>query len=63
MNAIPAFDLWLWKVPFLHGWFVKRRVIDGIWRVEIRSNWTNPTTGARIPPVEGYMIVARPFQP
>jgi hypothetical protein len=22
-----AFELWLWKLPFLHGWLVKRPVI------------------------------------
>ena len=40
-----GFDLWLWKLPFLHGWFVKRPVIDGTWEVEItlqleqQGNW------------------------
>jgi hypothetical protein len=57
LYAVMAFDLWLWKLPFLHGWFVKRPVIDGTWKVEIRSNWINPVTGAKIPPVEGYMVV------
>jgi predicted pore-forming effector associated with SMODS systems len=57
LYAAMAFDLWLWKIPFLHGWFVKRPVIDGTWKVEIRSNWIDPATGARILPVEGYMVV------
>jgi hypothetical protein len=56
-----AFDLWLWRLPFLHGWFVKRPVIDGTWKVEIRSNWTDPATGAPIPPVEGYMVIRQTF--
>jgi hypothetical protein len=57
LYAVMAFDLWLWKAPFLHGWFVKRPVIDGTWEVEIRSNWIDPATGTKIPPVEGYMVV------
>jgi hypothetical protein len=57
LYAVMAFDLWLWKIPFLHSWFVKRPVIDGTWRVSIRSNWKNPSTASAIPPVEGYMIV------
>src|SRR6266478_5517153 len=57
LYAVMAFDLWLWKIPFLHGWFVKRPVIDGTWRVEIRSNWKDPATSAGIAPVEGYMII------
>src|ERR1035441_4099500 len=57
LYAVMAFDLWLWKIPFLHGWFVKRPVIGGSWKVEIRSNWKERATGNRILPVEGYMVV------
>jgi len=52
-----AFELWLWKLPFLHGWLVKRPVIEGTWRVELRSNWKDPVTGAGIPPVDGYVVI------
>src|SRR5580704_8994788 len=55
--ATLAFDLWLWKIPLLHGWFVKRPVIDGTWKVELRTNWTDPQTSARKAPIEGYMII------
>lgn len=61
LYAVMAFDLWLWKIPLLHGWFVKRPVIDGTWKVEIRSNWKNPATGAGIGPVEGYMVIRQTF--
>lgn len=61
LYAVIAFDLWLWKLPFLHSWFVKRPAIDGTWKVEIRSNWTDPATGTRIAPVEGYMVVRQTF--
>ena len=30
LYLVMAFDLWLWKLPFLR-WFVKRPVIDGTW--------------------------------
>src|ERR1700733_1854033 len=61
LYAVMAFDLWLWKLPFLHSWFVKRPVIDGVWKVEIRSNWKDPATGAVTSPVEGYMVVRQTF--
>src|ERR1700690_2515082 len=61
LYAVMAFDLWLWKIPLLHGWFVKRPVIDGTWKVEIRSNLKDPATGAGIPPVEGFMVVRQTF--
>lgn len=28
-----VFDKWLWKLPFLHGWFVLAPNIDGEWNV------------------------------
>lgn len=57
LAGVMAFDLWLWKISFLHGWFVKRPVIDGSWKVEIRSNWKDPHTGSNIAPIEGYMVI------
>jgi hypothetical protein len=55
-----AFELWLWKLPFLHGWFVKRPVIEGTWRAELRSNWKD-VSGAAIPPIHGYMVIRQTF--
>jgi hypothetical protein len=52
-----AFDLWLWKLRILRGWFVKRPVIDGTWKVEIRSNWLNPQTNDTPSPITAYMVV------
>ncbi len=57
LYAVMAFDLWLWKCSFLRGWFVKRPVIEGTWKVELRSTWKDPATGAGIPPVAGFMVV------
>ena len=51
-----AFELWLWKLPFLQGWFVKRPVIEGTWRAELRSNWKD-ADGAQIPPIQGYVVI------
>jgi hypothetical protein len=56
LYAVMAFDLWLWRLPWLH-WFVKRPFIDGIWKVEMRSDWKDPSTGSPISPVEGYMVI------
>src|SRR5262249_29828023 len=51
-----AFELWLWKVPFLRGWLVKRPVIDGTWRAELRSNWKD-ADGNAIAPIRGYVVI------
>jgi hypothetical protein len=55
------FDMWLWRLPFLRGWFVKRPSIAGTWRVSLQSNWIDPTTNAPIGPIEGYMVVRQSF--
>ncbi len=51
-----AFELWLWKLPVLRGWLVKRPVIEGTWRAELSSNWQD-AGGAAIPPVRGYVVI------
>lgn len=50
------FERWLWKLPFLHAWFVKRPVLTGTWRAELRSNWKDASDTV-IPPVEGYVVI------
>ena len=55
-----VFELWLWKLQLLHGWFVKRPVIEGTWRAELRSNWKD-ANGAAIPPIHGYMVIRQTF--
>lgn len=55
-----AFEVWLWKLPFLHGWLVKRPIIGGTWRADLRSNWKHGEGGV-IPPVEGYVVIRQTF--
>jgi hypothetical protein len=55
-----AFELWLWKLSFLHGWLVKRPVLAGTWRAELRSNWKD-ASGSAIPTVEGYVVIRQTF--
>lgn len=61
MLLLAAFDLWLWRFNILQGWFVKRPVLTGTWRAEIRSNWVDPSTGARIAAIAGFMVVHQTF--
>lgn len=47
----------LWHLPVLHGWFVKRPDLRGTWRVTLQSDWKDPETDERIPPIECFMGV------
>ena len=41
---------------------MKRPVIDGTWKVQLRSNWKDPiAAGATVAPIEGYMVVRQTF--
>ncbi len=57
LGLVSLFELYLWKLRIFQGWFVKRPVIAGTWKAEIRSNWQNPDTGQPAPPITAYMIV------
>ena len=54
-----AFNLLLWRHPWIHGWFVKRPDLRGTWRVELQSDWIDPATQARPPSIICYMGVVQ----
>jgi hypothetical protein len=56
-----AFDHWLWRAPWLHGWFVKRPNLRGTWRVVLQSSYVPPGETEPVPPITCYMAVAQTF--
>lgn len=54
-----AFEHVLWRMPWLHGWFVKRPDLRGTWAVELRSDWVDPVTAQQIGPINCYMGVTQ----
>ena len=52
-----VFNRFLWRLPILHGWFVKRPDLRGTWRVELQSSYINPKTKQRAPLIVCYMGV------
>jgi hypothetical protein len=56
-----AFEHLLWRIPWLHGWLVKRPNLRGTWRVELRSDWVDPATGRGIAPITAFMGVEQSF--
>lgn len=55
-----AFDMRLWRLSFLRGWFVKRPDIHGTWRAVLRSDWID-STGKATDPIEGYLVARQTF--
>ena len=60
-SALAAFNLWFWKWSIFRGWLVKRPVIEGTWKVELRSRWKDPTTGQQPDAIEGFMAIRQTY--
>jgi len=56
-GAVSLFDLWLWRLRVLRGWFVKRPYLRGTWRVELRPS--RSAGDERI--ITGYMAVRQTY--
>ena len=59
--VVAAFDLYLWRMPVLRGWFVERPDLRGTWAVTIRSLWVDPATGTNPPPIQAYLVVRQTY--
>ncbi len=58
---LAIFDRWAWRLPVLYPWFVSTPDIQGTWKGEIISTWTDPNTGSRIPPLRAFMVIRQTF--
>ena len=54
-----AFEHVLWRLPILHGWFVRRPDLRGTWRVELKSDSTDANSGLGIDPIEAFVGVSQ----
>lgn len=59
--VLGAFDKWLWKLPWLNGWFANRPVLCGTWEARLESEWVEPRTGVKPGTVTCYMAVRQNF--
>jgi hypothetical protein len=53
------FDKWLWRLSFLHGWFVKIPDLQGTWRAGVRSSWHHGD--AEPQQIEGFMVMRQTY--
>lgn len=44
----------LWRVRIFQGWLFDRPDLRGTWKVTIQSEWVNPETGEKIPPISAF---------
>lgn len=58
---LAAFDRWLWRSHWLHGWFVKRPYIRGTWLAYLKSQWTDPKTGESPPTIKAFIAIRQTY--
>lgn len=49
--CIAVFIKWLWKWKLFYSWLVPFPNLNGTWEGTIQSDWTNPKTGEKTPPI------------
>lgn len=57
MLLVTLFNKFLWSWSIFKGWYVKRPDLRGSWKVELKSNWTNPDNGNGIESIYGYVVI------
>lgn len=61
MLALLAWDKLLWRMAWLHGWFVKRPDLRGTWRARLVSDWRDPETERQPAPIDGFVAITQTF--
>jgi hypothetical protein len=56
-GALLLFGLYMWSWRICRGWLVKRPDLRGSWRATLHSDWINPKTNQKIPPIEAYVVI------
>lgn len=55
------FVSFLWKLPIFKGWLVPFPNLNGTWKGEIRTTWTDPETGERPGPIPAILTIKQSF--
>jgi len=53
--AFWAYENHLWAC--IHPWLMKLPDLRGTWQGTLRSEWTDPDTGEKVPPIEAYFTI------
>ena len=55
------FVSFLWKLPIFKNWLVPFPNLNGTWKGEIRTTWTDPETGERPRPIPAILTIKQSF--
>ena len=48
-----------WRLKLLQGWLFSRPDLRGTWKVTIQSEWVDPKTNERVPPIAAYAAIVQ----
>lgn len=54
---VVVFYHWAWQWKIWHPWLVPAPNLNGTWTGEIRSNWINPNTRQKLPPIPAQLTI------
>jgi hypothetical protein len=56
-----AWDIWLWRIPFVQHIPGVPRCVRGTWQGTLSSFWVDPETNERIAPKPAYLVVRQSY--
>lgn len=59
--VVAVFAKWGWKLKIFRGWLVPFPDLNGSWVGFIHSDWKNPTTGTKPPPIPVMLTIKQSF--
>ncbi|EAQ5910746.1 hypothetical protein FEF66_22515 [Salmonella enterica] len=59
--VVAVFAKWGWKLKIFRGWLVPFPDLNGSWVGSIYSDWKNPNTGEKVPPIPVMLTVKQSF--
>ena len=55
------FVSFLWQLPIFRNWLVPFPNLNGTWKGEIQTTWTDPETGERPGPIPAILTIKQSF--
>jgi len=58
---LSVFDKWAWRWRVFYPWLVAIPYLQGTWKGQLVSNWVNPNTQEKTPPIDVYLVIRQNF--
>jgi SMODS-associating 2TM, beta-strand rich effector domain len=59
--ALGLFDRWIWRIPWLHPWFVSRPNLQGTWKGAVIPFGIDVESGETNVPIQAYLVIRQTY--